>query len=464
MNYRTKPAAALCALIILFSCFTLAPAAAQVTLTEEAPAHTFGGKQCEGFAVSFSQNVTGIYIEFADTAADFTVTANGETTAYEGKFINRYIDVSDLGTGEISVAFPAGASLYRASCYTADPPADVQIWEDMCEEADLLICTTHSDDEQLFFAGIMPHYSAMGYEIQVVYFTDHNNYPPRRRELLAGLWECGIRHYPYINYAFSDAYSESVEGALYNLKALDGRNYDDAVAFQVEMIRRFKPLVIAGHDINGEYGHGQHKLNSKSLCEAVELAGNALIHPESAEKYGVWTPKKLYLHLYGKNQITLDFLDVPMDRLGGLTPFQVTQKGFSHHASQHWTWFKTWIYGNSGEIVKAAQITKYSPMKWGLYFSTVGEDTVKNGFFENVYETHAQKRQRLIFENPIPGDVNLDGAVTREDCLLFLPAYYGEVLLNSARFKRADANGDGVLNAIDNAIIKRAVFRAREGK
>ena len=464
MSIVKKLVSALCVFLLLLPCFAFGSAAAQAVLTDGKPEHAFGGARVEGFKIDLSQPVAGIYIEFSDTAADFRITANGITKEYEGKFINRYIDVSEFGTGAFEVEFPQGAVLYRASCYTGKPPADVQIWEDMCEEADLLICTTHSDDEQLFFAGIMPHYASLGYEIQVVYFTDHNNYPPRRRELLAGLWECGLKHYPYINYAFSDAYSESVEEALYNLKALDGKVYDDAVAFQVEMIRRFKPLVVAGHDVNGEYGHGQHKLNSKSLCEAVPVSGDAEEYPESAAEYGVWTVKKLYLHLYEKNQVFLEFEDVPSARLGGLTPFQVTQKGFSHHKSQHWTWFKTWIYGNSGEITKAAQIDRYSPMKWGLYYSAVGEDTFKNDFFENVYETHYQTRQRIRFQYPVAGDLNIDGTVDGSDWELFLAAFNGETALNKARFLRADANGDGRLGAIDYAIIKRAVFRAREGE
>ena len=460
MGIYKKIAAAACAAAVLLYCFVFPAAAEKTKLTGDAPSKTLNGKRSDGFTAELSTPVKGLYIEFSDTAADFEISANGVTRRYEGKFINRYVDVSEFGASTLEVSFPDGAVLYRVSCYAGDPPADVQIWQDMCEEADLMICTTHADDEQLFFAGIMPHYAALGYRIQVVYFTDHNNLPLRRRELLAGLWECGIRHYPYINFAFSDAYSESVDGALYNLKALDGLSYDDAVAFQVEMIRRFRPLVIAGHDLNGEYGHGQHMLNSKSLCEAAELSGDAAKYPESAEKYGVWTPKKLYIHLYEKNEVVLEFEDVPMGRLGGLTPFQVTQKGFMHHKSQHWTWFKTWLNGNSGEITRAAQIGKYSPMKWGLYFTTVGEDTVKNGFFEHIYETHAQTRARLLIQNPVPGDIDVDGKVTANDCLLFLPAYKGETVLNSIAFVRADANGDGRLNPIDYAIIKRAANKA----
>lgn len=455
MKAYKKLLAAVCAAALLICSYGFPASADGLKLTDTQTAHSLNGARIYGFETELSQTVTGIYIEFSDTAADFTVSGGGTEKAYEGKFINSYVDVSEFGTGELQVNFPDGAVLHRVSCYTETPPADVQIWQDMCDEADLMICTTHADDEQLFFAGIMPHYAAMGYRIQVVYFTDHNNHPPRRRELLAGLWECGIRNYPYINYAFSDAYSESVDGALYNLKALDGRTYDDVVAFQTEMIRRFKPLVVAGHDLKGEYGHGQHMLNSKALCEAVEISGDAEKYPESAEKYGVWTPKKLYIHLYEQNQIVLDLVDVPMYRLDGETPFKVTQKGFMHHKSQHWTWFKPWLLGRSGEITQAAQIEKYSPMKWGLYFTTVGEDEAKNGFFEHIYETHAQTRARLLIQVPVPGDVDVDGKVTEKDRELFLLAYRGETKLNSVGFKRADANGNGRLDPADYAITAR---------
>ena len=272
-----------------------------------------------------------------------------------------------------------------------DVPADVQIWQPSLDRADLMLCTTHADDEQLFFAGVLPYYAANGYDVPVVYFTDHQDNVSRRQELLAGLWEVGIRNYPVIN-VFPDKYSTSLETAVKHLKKA-GFTYDDAVAFWVEMLRRFEPLVVVGHDINGEYGHGQHMLNTASLIDAVKICGDETQYEDSAEKYGVWEIKKLYLHLYEENKIVMDW-DRPLEFFGGMTAFEMTQAGFSHHKSQHYTWFYKWIYGKSTPIKKATDIKKYSPCEYGLYLSNVGEDVNKNDFFENIDETHRQKAER----------------------------------------------------------------------
>lgn len=135
-------------------------------------------------------------------------------------------------------------------------PADVQVWELPCDKADLMLCSTHSDDEHLFFLGMIPTMAAKGHHVQVVYFVHHNGEPARLHEQLNGLWTAGARHYPAIG-RFPDQYSTSVAGAKSNFAAA-GVSYDTVVAYQVEMLRRFRPDVVVGHDVNGEYGHGQH--------------------------------------------------------------------------------------------------------------------------------------------------------------------------------------------------------------
>lgn len=220
--------------------------------------------------------------------------------------------------------------------------------------------------------------------MQIVYFTDHNNNILRRHELLDGLWEVGIRRYPVIS-QFPDAYSESYEGALSNLKKA-GYTEKDALRFQVEQIRKFEPLVIMGHDLKGEYGHGQHILNATLLTRAVEAAADGEQFGDIA--WGTHDTPKLYLHLYNENKIELDLdtpiTDTPYERFLGKTPFEISKVGFSKHATQQGTWFKTWLNGKNGQITKASQINTYSPRKFGLYRSTVGEDILKNDVFENV--------------------------------------------------------------------------------
>ena len=157
------------------------------------------------------------------------------------------------------------------------------------------------------------------------------------------------------------------------------------------MLRRFKPQVAVSHDFNGEYGHGMHKLNAAMMKRAVEISGDKSFFSETAEKYGVYTPKKLYVHLYGKNKIVMDY-DTPSEFFGGKTPFEMSKLGFAEHKSQQGTWFKSWMLGKNGEITKASQIKKYSPCEYGLYFTSVGADVNKNDMLENITLYSEQER------------------------------------------------------------------------
>jgi hypothetical protein len=67
------------------------------------------------------------------------------------------------------------------------------------------------------------------------------------------------------------------------------------------------------HDQKGEYGHWQHRIVSQAVCEAVDLAADASYDPESANQFGTFQVKKLYLHLYPENTIQLDVLS-PLPR------------------------------------------------------------------------------------------------------------------------------------------------------
>ncbi|MBQ5832168.1 MAG: hypothetical protein IIW43_01675, partial [Selenomonadales bacterium] len=116
----------------------------------------------------------------------------------------------------------------------------------------------------------------------------------------------------------------------------------------------------------------------------LENADDAEYFTDSADKYGTWTPKKTYFHLYGENMIVMNW-DEPLSAFGGKTAFEVTQDGFRCHKSQHWTWFNRWIYGSTGApITKATDIKDYSPCLYGLYQTSVGVDTEGGDFFENV--------------------------------------------------------------------------------
>ncbi len=341
--------------------------------------------------ISSDNVIDSFYILFWNESANYTITCGDKVFNIDNTYLHSFNTIPEEITDcrEVTITFEKQINISDIYAFTEGKLPDwVQVWQQPYDNADILLDSTHADDEQLFFAGVLPYHAAKGYRVQVAYFTDHTNTPGRRHELLNGLWTVGIDHYPVIS-SFPDAYSTTSAAALNNIKWA-GFTEDDVIAFQIELLRRFKPQVVVGHDLKGEYGHGQHILNAETLIKAVELAGNADNYPDSAAQYDVWDTPKLYIHLYNENQITINW-DEPLEYFGGKTAFQMTQEGYKMHNSQQYTWFTNWLNGG-GAITNASQIKTYSPCEYGLYRTTVGEDIEKNSFFENLISYDEQER------------------------------------------------------------------------
>ena len=361
------------------------------------------------------QGIHAIYIEFDRLPQQWTLT-NPETGESVNcgtySFLHEFIDVKALFKvvpTQLVMTFSAETTMADLYVFSNEEiPEWVQIWEPPCEEADLLLFSSHSDDEQLFFSGMLPYYAGeKGLQVQVAYIVQHfevngSQNHQRPHEQLDGLWTVGVRNYPVMS-DFPDLYAESKDRNVAfkqaeQVFASAGVTYDDFISYITECLRRFKPLVVVSHDLNGEYGHGTHVLCASALTEAIEYATDETKYTDSASKYGTWNVEKLYLHLYWENQIEMNY-DIPLESFGGKTAFEVSQDGFGCHKSQHWTWFYKWMYGTADRPVKkATDIPNYSPCKFGLYYTNVGNDVVGGDFFENVktYEQrYIEEQERL---------------------------------------------------------------------
>ena len=357
----------------------------------------------EKITIKSNEEIHGIYIiyEYSSQTGILSTSTNNIKIG-TNNFLHEYININDtLGaSNELTLIYDEEvkiAEIYILS--SGELPSFVEVWEPSCEVADLLLFSTHSDDEHLFFLGLLPTYVAKDAYVQVVYFANHNDASNRLHEQLHGLYTVGIRNYPVMG-IIPDAYSTSLNGAISNLKSA-GLTEEDALKFQVEMIRRFKPQVVVGHDENGEYSHGQHILNTHLLKQAIYKANDLNYDEASYNKYGNWQISKLYLHLYKEKEINMNY-DIPLDYFGGKTAYQVSKEGYKKHLSQQWTWFTGWINGKNNNYTKATDITTYSPLKYGLFYSSVGDDLEKNDMFENItyykkqFEEQAKAEQELL--------------------------------------------------------------------
>lgn len=90
----------------------------------------------------------------------------------------------------------------------------------------------------------------------------------------------------------------------------------------------------------------------------------------------------------------------PLSILVGKTAYEVSKEGYSKHLSQQWTWFTDWINGKNNNYTKATDIKTYSPLKYGLFYSNVGEDIQKNDMLENItyYRVQIENEKKQIIE------------------------------------------------------------------
>lgn len=342
------------------------------------------------------QGFGSLYFIFHWEYVGYTITNNDtgavHTVGEEG-FLHNFVDLAAIfgsAPKSVTISFENGDAQLREiyAFTTGEVPSFVQRWSAPVDgKTDLVLFSTHGDDDQLFFAGLLPYYAGeLGYQVQVCYLTNHRRSEPERiHEMLNGLWAVGVTTYPVFG-EYNDFLRETMAGAYSSFAAL-GWPREHLMGYVVEQLRRFKPLVAVGHDVYGEYGHGQHMVYTDLLMDALEISNDPQYYPELAEKYGLWDVPKTYLHLYWENKITMDW-DRPLEKFGGMTAYEVTKDlGFPCHKSQLQA-FTSYFWKAS----KATEVYAYGPTEYGLFRSTVGEDVLKNDFFENLTTYAEQER------------------------------------------------------------------------
>ena len=321
------------------------------------------------------QALWGLYLTWAAPPENWFLLADGKPLEREeNRYLHQYVPVPE-GAEKLSLVLPDGEALCYVKAYSRGLlPEEVQLWQPPCTQADVLLFPAHADDEILFFGGVLAEYAGeRGLSTQVVYFSEY--YGVREHEKLDGLWACGVRNYP-VNAPFPDVKPETAE------EARELFDVEQATAFLVEQLRRFRPQIVVGHDVNGEYGHETHKLVSQLLRTAVACSMDENAYPDSAAAYGVWDVPKAYLHLWGENPIRLNCRK-PLEAFGGRTAVEAAAHAYTKHVSQQWCWFYV------------SDDYEYSIADFGLYRTTVGPDT-GNDMMENLTSYARQRQQERL--------------------------------------------------------------------
>ena len=384
-------------------------------------------KPNQELTIESSEKISHLYILYNISSKEGTITTeNEEQSLGKDGFLHEYVELK-VPTNKVTITYKEEVKIDDLYVYTeGDVPKDVQRWRKETS-TDLMIFSTHADDEQLFFAGVMPTYINQGKKVHVVYLARHDvgSYfnPSRMHEQLNGLWTLGVTDYPTFG-LIPDAYSTSLEVAEKQMNDA-GFTDDDVIKFDVREIRKYKPKVILGHDENGEYGHGQHRLNTFKLKQAITKAEDASYEVDNLDSVKIY---KVYLHLYDPDNSTVLDYDIALENYDNKTAYQVSKEGYSKHLSQQYTWFTDWLNGKNNSYTSATQIIKYNPAYWGLYYTSVGPDINKDDLFENIPE---EKKDEPKEEENKPKEKknNVDKAVNNVNKYLNKIKKYKDIII-----------------------------------
>ncbi len=314
----------------------------------------------------------GLLIEWFAKFDAFELTEYDEAgalieTQHSADFFRGHVSWLDLheNARRLKLRVFQGGRICSIKVYSGgEYPASVQRWQNPADKIDLMLIVAHQDDEELWFGGLLPYYSAVrGKNVQVVYMTSCGR--ARIGEALNGLWVMGVKTVPEV-IGFKNSYSSVKESTrLWGGK----QNIERAL---VRVIREYRPDVIVTHDMKGEYGHPQHKLTAMRMMDAIRAAADPNKYPDSAKQYGTWRVKKLYLHLSDTRTIYMDW-DTPCEELDGRTPLEMAELGYLEHHSQQ-------------SRYNMDMGREYDYTKFGLVYSTVGDDVEKDDFLENTVD------------------------------------------------------------------------------
>ena len=314
-------------------------------------------------------------VQVSDDGEDWFRAVEGDT-----RFLHSYVKLPEPSQHvRVIVSSEKKYTLRVNEIYAlseGDRPDWVQVWQPTHEKADILFISTHPDDELIFFGGAIPTYAVeQGRRVVVAYFSRSNT--TRSSELLNGLWHMGVRNYPVIG-DFKDGKAKDMNAAYKNVGGRAKVN-----EWFVGLYRQYKPGVVVTQDVNGEYGHSQHKIVSEAAFNAIALAANEDEFTDLTVAHGTWEVKKLYRHLWPEQQIIFDW-NVPLASMNGYTGLELADEAYRiYHKTQASSGFNVLETG-----------AEYDNRVFGLVCSTVGDDVLHNDFLENIELTEAAPVQQ----------------------------------------------------------------------
>ena len=329
------------------------------------------GRYWQLAASAGAQDAGGIYLLWERAPGPWRLTYSTDGESFSGEllcgrngFIEEYVPLPDGVRAVRLEPLSCELALLEVSVWTRGRlPDSVHDWDVTPSECELMLISAHQDDELLFFGGMIPLYAGEKMlDTVVVYMADCGSL--RLHEALDGLWTCGMRQYP-VFLMLPDVKSQSLQQAR--------KTWDEAVVSDTlaALFLRYRPQVVVTHDVNGEYGHGQHRLTAQCVRQALLLSEDAASAARITGGGDTYSVPKCYLHLWRKNEVFIDWNEIYLDKMQ-MTAAEAASLGYECHVSQHKSYRQIFINGS------------YDCRSFGLYRSGVGDDSGANDIFENI--------------------------------------------------------------------------------
>jgi LmbE family N-acetylglucosaminyl deacetylase len=260
----------------------------------------------------------------------------------------------------------------------------------------LMVVSAHPDDEGIFFGGVIPYYTRTKNIAALLVSMTSGDWTldptTREAEQRNAAWAYGLRYQPLfprfrdVSNSVSSSYPDKIDatwdywadGILQNDGADIEAGKTKAIRYLAEKFRRYRPEVVATHDLSGEYGHYNHMATAWAVTQAFAVAADPA---EDAPELGglpPWQIKKLYIHKYPSLRLFHDHWETLSIDDGGImrSPREVANIGLDFHVTQGQPNVST-VHA-AGEV--PGNWALHPSEWWGLYASTVGPDTVQPDF------------------------------------------------------------------------------------
>lgn len=293
-------------------------------------------------------SIHGLYIEWNNIPSEnaYILDGNKKISLGTKDFLHEYVALSGENYG-CELHFDGKAEIANVYAFSkGDTPSSVQKWSTLEDGADVMIMGSFASEECIFYGAVIGEAVENNHTVQMMYLCDYANNLRlnNRHELLNSLWTLGDKWYPIFGSA-----EEQITSDMEIAKV----QYDEEVMLEEAKaaLLKYKPYVVVTHGNERETDNAVDALWGQCVVKAVS---------EIASEHEV---QKLYLRKSRTNAILLDASD----------KLESIKKAYNLYE----------VYPFKDTSINDSLDSKYNCVEFGLYSSTVGEDS-GNDMFEHV--------------------------------------------------------------------------------